>query len=832
MKKGMLALLLLFPFLIAFLAFTTSDYLIKGVEQDIDDIEIEYPSLAPFGLKQGKVKLEAESVYNEDYPLSEGNDLVFSVPSEQEVARIDEEEDGYYFVPLSEGQVEVTVSNRKGNVSRSFIALVYGEAGALVFNLDCPFSSAGMASYYWGTYDIVYDSLSSPYYKHTAKFTFSAEVVGNDAMDVYDFTLSHSDNLSVDLSKSEVTVLGPGQSYISFTHPFSSSAPETRLEFVAVEAVNVYSYADLLKSTNLSENGEAVVLHLDLESESNYRRATSKKQMGIFGEIEGKVDPESHVYRFQTTYNHDFLDMWAEQGDTKIGDEVIAGIRLRQSLYGNGFLINGHDLCYPSSSKNADGVIIPEFTPGKDIFRGPRIYAAAGDPFSPYYENAPENVEPLMVLYGQDNSLLYVEGDGVRIDNLRLKNADFGDNYQNLSAVGTGIDIKGDGAIISNSVISSARTLIRAFGDAEIDNCLLQNALEFGVKAGSDLYNKPNPNKEISYADASGKIKQTKAGDYLYSLFDSGNLTYEAVNNGLGDSILSAGICYDNQADVFINGILGGGYFSRDRFGKQTLLDGAEAVQNAISNLDGFVNEDLSKNFDTEVTVADSFFYNIHIAPICLDSYANGPFLYNSTSTLFKLILGIHFSFFPRDCAPTMAPSKLTLKGDNRFYTYQKAEDLSFDSLVYQNIAFFIKEHGGISIEPEITEDDYLPLSSLLTKRQEAVYVDPDGQSYLNTPIMKIGGGTNLSEVAFEDGGFDFVSLDCYEYNLGKSSTFVDDDKFMNSDEARYTTMEVALSRAASNFFGFEDYVFYHVDKDEHPYFGQTPSLAELSSRS
>ena len=97
---------------------------------------------------------------------------------------------------------------------------------------------------------------------------------------------------------------------------------------------------------------------------------------------------------------------------------------------------------------------------------------------------------------------------------------------------------------------------------------------------------------------------------------------------------------------------------------------------------------------------------------------------------------------------------------------------------------------------------------------------------------MKMGGGTNLSDVFFEGEGFDYVSLDCYEYNLGKSSTFVDDSEFMSSDEARYTTMKVALSRAASNFFGFEDYVFYHVDKDEHPYFGQTPSLAELSVRS
>ncbi|HIU45145.1 MAG TPA: hypothetical protein IAC52_02480 [Candidatus Enteromonas pullicola] len=43
--------------------------------------------------------------------------------------------------------------------------------------------------------------------------------------------------------------------------------------------------------------------------------------------------------------------------------------------------------------------------------------------------------------------------------------------------------------------------------------------------------------------------------------------------------------------------------------------------------------------------------------------------------------------------------------------------------------------------------------------------------------------------------------------------------------------MKVALSRAASNVFGFEDYGFYCYDPGQAPYFGETPSLSELSGR-
>ena len=827
MKKGILGLLLLCPFLIAFLAFTTSDYLIKGVEQDIADIEIEYPSLAPFGLKQGKQKLTAESIYNTNYPLSDGNELIFSVPEDQAVARIDKESDGYYFVPLSEGQVEVTVSNEKGNVAKRFTALVYGEAGALVVNLDYPFSASGMKSYYWGTNDISYSSIDSAYSKKTAVIDFEAAVYGNDSMDIFDFKLEHSDNLSVDINKNQIKVLGAGDSYVRFIHPFSTTTPPTEISFTAVEAVNVYSYADLLKATNLSANGEAVVLHVNIDSKANYDSLSNKKQTDVFGQVGDEVNPEAYTYSFVTTYNHEFIDGWNQKNIFPVSNQCVVGIRLRQSLYGNGFLINGHDLCYPSSHTTLeDGTIQPILSPS-DLFRGPKVFAAAGDPASPY-ETSLKGVEPLLVLYGQDNCLLYADGDDITIDNLRLRNADFGNNYQNLATVGTGIDIHGEDVTVSNSIISSARTLIRSFSStSNIDNCLLQNALDYGIKIGSDEFNRPDGTKSVAYKDSYGVDQKTDAADYL-KMMPLDKMTQAEAISGKADSILSAGIMYQNQADVFLNNP----YFRDGRFSYEAMAKGGETVKKALTNTNGYVNEDGSKNYYSEATVSDCFFYNCHVAPIVLDSYPTGPFLYNNISTLFALILSMYIEYYPSNLALTMAPSLLSLSGDNRFYNYQELTNLSFDTLVTQDIDSFINAHGGLqSLKSHVTEDDYLPIRELIGQERSALYQTGD-KTYVNSPIMKMGGGTNLSEVTFEDSNMTSYTLNCYDHVLSRSATIVPDEAFMSSDEAKYTTMKVALSRAASNVMGFEDYTFYTLDMAEHPYFGQTPSLSELSARS
>ena len=637
MKKGALSLLLIFPFLIAFLAFTASDYLIKEVEQDIDDILLPYEPLQPFGLKQGKVKLEAEAIFNDKYPVSAGNEIIFSVPEDQKIARIDHEADGYYLVPLSEGQVEVTASTAKGNVMKKFTALVYGEAGSIVVALDNPFSTAGIGkTKYWGRYDIVYDSITSPYYKHDAVIGFSAYVVGNDAMDIRDFTFEHSDNLKVDFNDMEITVLGLGDSYIRFTHPFSTSTMPVEIAFKVVDAVNVFSYEDLIKATNLSETGEGVVLHTNLDSQANYDKLSDKKGTSVFGLVDGKVDPESYVYDFETTYNHDFAKWWNGNKDVNYDIEITvhSGIRIRQSLYGNGFLINGHDLCYPSSySSLEDGTIKPEFsTDGNDIFRGPLVYASAGNPYTPY-GTISSSVEPLLVIYGQDNSLLYVDGDDVVIDDLRLRNADFGNNYQNLFTAGTGIDVNGEDVTISNSVVSSARTLIRSYSSSvTVDNCLLQNCLEFGIRTGANESNKVDYSKDVTYSDYKGVSKKTTVSDYIAPLNLLDSDLASQLQNGKADSVLTDGILYNNQANVFVSGLVKS-YVPRNAVDYDFLVDGSEVIQDALTNTYGFVDDDGEKNYFNALNVTDCFFYNCHIAPIMVDSYSNSPFFENMTST-------------------------------------------------------------------------------------------------------------------------------------------------------------------------------------------------------
>ena len=843
MKKGVLAILLIFPFLIAFLAFATSDYLIKGVEQDIDDIILPYESLEPFGLKDGAVKLEATPVYNEKYPLSDGNTIAFKTASdEQEVIRIEERADGYYLVPLAEGQAEVIASNKKGNVSKRFTALVYGEAGAIVVTLDRPFSSAGIGrNYYWGTNDITYDSLTSPYAQHQAKFTFSSRVVGNDGMDINDFTLEHSDNLKVDAGQGEITVLGPGEAYFRFVHPFSTSTPPTEIAFTAVEGVNVYSYADLIKATNLSSTGEPVVLHVNLDSKENYDKLpeSNRKDVAVFGEVNGVVDPESYVYDFEATYNHDFATWWNNSSKTSydIGVTLHAGIHLRHSLYGNGFLINGHDLCYPSNfSTMEDGTIKPEFDiNGKDIFRGPLIYVSAGNPYTPYGDSQISGVEPLLVVYGQDNSLIYADGNDITIDNLRLRNADFGNNYQNLFTAGTGIEILGDNVQVTNSVISSARTLIRSYSSSTVvDNCLLQKCLEFGIKTGANESNKVDYSKKIIYSDAYGNQHEAIVSNYLRPGDFSSSFKPENLKDGRADSVLTNGIFLNNQANVFVGDGLMNTYVPRDSMTFEQILSATQVVQDALTNDYGYVDASGAKKYFNEMQIRDCFFSDCHTSPVMVDSYCNGPFLETSISTMFSVILGRYMLDMPTGLARTMAPSLVSFEGDNRFYTYQKTENIGFDTLVYDDIDDFINLHGGVSdIPADVDENDYLPLRLMLSK-SSAVYRHGESD-YIATPIMKMGGGANLSDIVLDENlesNLKIETLNCYRETLSRKAVMVPDSEFMDHHEALYSTMEVALSRAASNVFGFEDYVFYCYDPEQASYFGETPSLSELSARS
>lgn len=106
MKKKAFLFLLLLPFIIAILAFVTATYVIRSVEVNITNITFnEYSGLTPFLLKDGKQLLKYEVIYDKNYPLSEGNDLVWT-SSDESVAIVEKESSDYYLVPKKKVRLE------------------------------------------------------------------------------------------------------------------------------------------------------------------------------------------------------------------------------------------------------------------------------------------------------------------------------------------------------------------------------------------------------------------------------------------------------------------------------------------------------------------------------------------------------------------------------------------------------------------------------------------------------------------------------------------------------------------------------------------------------
>ena len=134
MRRKALAFLLLAPFAIAILSFVTSSYVIREVEQDIQRIDWEYKDNEAISLEDRSMKLTADAVYDERYPLSEGNKLVWSLeamPPFEDVATLETVGEDTYAIFHRPGRVGVICSNEKKNVRWVFLC------GTIMFFLGC-----------------------------------------------------------------------------------------------------------------------------------------------------------------------------------------------------------------------------------------------------------------------------------------------------------------------------------------------------------------------------------------------------------------------------------------------------------------------------------------------------------------------------------------------------------------------------------------------------------------------------------------------------------------------------------------------------------------------
>ena len=816
MKKKNLAILLLLPYLISLLGVITVNLTFKTFQNDISHIEWEYSDIEVFKLGEGGYRLDAEGVNASNYPLAAGNNLVWDVKNqdggEEPHARIEEVNGVFYLVPLSEGYVTITCSNEKGNISRHTTGIIYLNS-VIVLRTKIQTSQNNIdPTVYYGEYDLEDGK------KVGAKVDFDLICMPETIRDTMRIE-SQSENLSFDLSTGELSILGSGSA--SFTVAAGSEAESNLTSFtydfeIVDQGVNVYTYEDLLNCTNRSETGEIVVLRKSFESLANAyvyangsivmsNGAPAKKSgnVELFGTYDMKNDRygfENEIYRFETTYNQSYINQWNEfakaNSDYKeISNLVNVGIRVQKDFYGNGYTINLHNLTFPydvidgKDSVTGETIAMP-YLRSDNLFRGPLPFYTLGDP----------NGMPLVTAYGQDNIGMYVDGDNILVNDVNIKNCDFGNSFSNLDYVGTVLEIYGDNVEIRNSVMQNGKNVLRAFSSMNtvIDNCMLQNARNFLLMAGCSDYVEIDGSKTYEFKDENGNTVVATLDEFL-------------SRDAAGDKALTSYLMGDSSPEL-IKGVL-------------------TSVQAALNDMTG--GPDV---LGGSMAINDCLFYRSGITSIALESFFNGPFLYTPSPSLISDLFSMMteegggrplIPLTPENVSGVSLPVHLNVSGNTKFYDYKTAEDMDLSGLLNENISTIVQsvlESFGESVDVNITIDDIFPLKSMLYKvaSAEGSTYSSDGKTYVNIPVAFYGGGLNLSTVSFE--GYEHIEMLNAQTNVDWVDSYVNSGP-TGSDVINM--MQGVMQKTVTVVTGFEPFQFVCA-KGNGYLFGETPNVSEL----
>ena len=498
MKKRILSLVMVMPFIVMLLAFGFSRTVNLFVDLAPESLEWEYDETEAFEFvpnvwKQG-VQLKASV-----YPAHASNtDIVWAITggetfdgrehsAENPVARIE----GDRLIKIDDGFVYINASIPGTSLSKTFTAYLVDDDGSLsaeprfvlIKGEDSVESSVKSSYYrYFGMYDIFggnkvahTETFSVSVYPSSASQEVTASVAG------FGGAAEASVNASENGTTVTVSMKKPTSSFVTLTvaSALKPSVSANRF-FRIIDGVNVYSYEDLLHCTS-EDHPEVTVLRKNLESKSNL---SAHKNSALFGrEKNGKVECEYSA--MESTY--DIREYTNEGGKhTREDAKVYVGITFRKSVYGNGYTINAHELTYPSDvMENYDTTIAS--LAESDLFRGPLDFVRAYN----------------CRCFGQDNIGFLVQGNGIVIDNITLKNCNNVSNLSNLDYVGTVLEVDGDDVTVQYSQIMNGRTVIRSMSNKNltIEGCMLSYAREFIFKQGSNRFvyaKKGLPDSEIS----------------------------------------------------------------------------------------------------------------------------------------------------------------------------------------------------------------------------------------------------------------------------------------------------------------------------------------------
>ena len=792
MKKKNLIILLLIPFIISLLGIVTINISINTFYGDISSIECDYDEIEAFELKEDKrYKLEATAKNSSNAPLDSGNTLIWTCENvdttiEEKVAEIvyDEEEESYFLNPLNPGEAIVTCSNLKGNIFKKMTVIIYKD-GVIIVKPKISGSQNNIDSnIYYGQYD--FDGNK----KVNATVDFTVECIPSKLSETLSFK-AQSDNVQFNINNKRLTINGEGESYFSLT---SNGITSTYNFIVVKDGINVYTYDDLLKCTNKSENGEIVVLRKSFETLDTYNdsKTNNIELFGNYSKSDKKFKFNDEIYKFETTYNKEYIKQWnnfakENRNYSEIGSELIAGLRVQKDFYGNGYTINMHNLTYPSliTSVQVDGVDIEIPTLGlDDLYRGPLPFYTLGDP----------NGLPLVTAYGQDNVGMYVDGDNITINDVNLLNAELKGSMSFLDTVGTVMEVNGDNVKVMNSRLSNGKNVLRCFStnNFTLSNSLLSNSRNFLLEAGSNEFMSYDEVSKYTFTSSEGVETTTTISEYLNTKGQYGDLDF---GNYITGAFTDSKIMYNSIVSI------------------QTALNG---------------NTDISNQYKGSITIDDTYFYNSGISSIALNSMFNGPFLYNAIPSQITDIFSMMsmegkpvIPITPSKVGGTSYPISLSLEGKTKFFDYKTPSNLDITGLINENISVIAKEVFGK--DREISIDDIFPIKPMLmneARKAKSTYSN-GGKEYVNVPIAYYGGGLNLSTV-------NIANLEEKE-NFSQNIEVNFFESYLNPSDGGdvLSQMRDVMLKCVTIVTGFEPFKFVSL-KGNGYLFGDTPKVADL----
>lgn len=807
MIKKNLIILLLIPFIIALIGAAAVKTTYKLIENDIIDINWKYDATEAFKVGS-KELLEADYVAEKDYEISPGNELEWVLTNKDKTdlethASITTENDKTYLNALSVGDVIITCKNKKGNVSKSMNAIIY-DNGAIIINPEIKASQSNIDStIYYGEYDLIDNQ------KKKAEFNLNIKVVPEDYNE-YLYVKDTSSNIEFDLKSGSILINDAGSANITLgiNHEVPISDQSYSFDIVK-DGINVYTYEDLLYCTNKSTDGEIIVLRKSFESLSNYNLLKDNNNVELFGTLKNnKFNFENEMYKYETTYNHEFIDKWNNNIETKslnepkISNLVYAGLRVQKDLYGNGYTINMHNLTYPTGTSeiiidSGEKIIVPTLMPS-DLYRGPLPFYSLGNHYN----------MPLVEAFGEDNCGIYIDGNNIKINDINMKNCDFSNSLAYLDYVGTVININGNDNTIINSRVSNGKNVIRAFStkNLEIKNSLLSNARNFLLYAGSNEYVKPDEAKEYEFYLEDG----TKVTSTISEFFKKG---------GYGDTLLT------NYAT---------GSFS-DRQGMYKAL---QSTQKALCDDSALYDSSNNLIYKGSIDVTDVFFYRSGVASIGLDTMFDGAYLYSSIPSTINDILGIietqngnkMSNLLTTNTGGLSYPIELNISGKTRFYDYKEADNIDISGLITENIKSFaevVADFMHITLSSDtlngIDINKIFPIKEKIidsARKQGSIYLD-DNEEYVNCVLAYYGGGYNYNKVTFTD---------CEaESNLNKEIKIdlLNEYVALPSSGETSTLVKYLMQKAVTTTIGYAPFRFVGIKNNGYLY-GETPNISEL----